>query len=218
MESSNLVRYAPLSGVLAFAFALLGFIVMGETPSIDDSTREVVDFVREHDNDYQLSALLAALAAASLVWFGGSLRTALRSAEGDPGRLSNLAYAGVLIFAIGITLFAGIEFTIGDGADELPATSLQTLTALDSDMFFTIAVGVVVMQLSTALTVLRNGGLPRWLGWASLGIAIVGLTPIGWIAFLATFIWVPLVGVVLYLAQGPAPRPTTGAGAGPPAP
>jgi hypothetical protein len=218
MESSGLARFAPLSGIVAFLAVLAAILVVGETPSIDDSTREVVDFVNGNESEYQIAGLLLALGAAAVAWFGASLRTALRSAEGEPGRLSGLAFAGTLILATGMSIFAGIEFTIGDGADDLPAASLQTLTALDTDAFFTVAVGVVVLQWATALAVLRHGGLPRWLGWVSLVIGILALTPIGWIAFLATFIWIPVVGVLMYLGQGQAMAspPPAGPAAGSP--
>ena len=121
-----------------------------------------------------------------------------------------VALGGALI-AIGASIFAGIGFTLGDAADDLPPEAILTLNALNSDMFFTVAVGTAVFNLSLGLAVLRHGGLPRALGWTALVIGIVGLTPAGFFAFLATGIVVVWASVML----ATQPDPVAGS---PPAP
>ena len=61
------------------------------------------------------------------------------------------------MIAVGASIFAGIS-TLGDAADELPPGAILTLNALNSDMFFTVAVGTAVFNLALALAVLRHGG------------------------------------------------------------
>ena len=99
--------------------------------------------------------------------------------------------------AVGASIFAGIGFTLGDAADELPPAAILTLNALNSDMFFTLAVGAAVFDLALGLAVLRHGGLPRALGWVALVIGIAGLTPLGFFAFLATGIVIVWASVAL---------------------
>jgi len=108
-----------------------------------------------------------------------------------------VALLGGLVMAVGASIFAGISFTLGDATDELPASAILTLNALNSDMFFTVAVGTAVFNLALGLAVLRHGGLPRPLGWVALAIGIVGLTPLGFFAFLATSIVVVWASVAL---------------------
>jgi hypothetical protein len=85
-----------------------------------------------------------------------------------------------------------------------------TLNALNSDMFFTLAVGTAVFNLGLALAILRHGGLPRPLGWLALVVGIVALTPGGFFAFLATAIVIVWASVALAQQAGgtePPPGP-----------
>lgn len=187
---------APLTGILFVALAIGAFVVTGETPSTDDSRREIVSFYLENDDENAISALLLALGCVALAFFLGALRQALRAAAGDEGGLSTVTLLGGLMIIVGASLFAGIAFTLGDAADELPPSAILTLNALNSDLFFPLAVGIAVFNLGLGLAVLRHGGLPRPLGWVALVLGIAAVTPAGFFAFLATgivIIWVSLV-------------------------
>jgi hypothetical protein len=187
----------PLTGILFVILFIVAFLVGGETPSIDDSRQEIVDFYLDNDDSQAAASALLALGCVALIFFLGSLRRALRAAAGDEGGLSTVVLVGGLVIAVGASIFAGIGFTLGDAADELPASAILTLNALNSDMFFTVAVGTAVFNLALALAILRHGGLPRPLGWVALVLGIVGLTPLGFFAFLATAIVIVWASVVL---------------------
>jgi hypothetical protein len=143
----------------------------------------------------------------ALIFFLGSLRRALRAAAGDEGGLSTVALLGGVVMAVGASIFAGIGFTLGDAADELPPAAILTLNALNSDMFFTVAVGTAVFNLALGLAVLRHGGLPRALGWVALVIGIAGLTPLGFFAFLATGIVIVWASLALAMKADTAESP-----------
>jgi hypothetical protein len=197
-------------GIVFVVFVVLAFIVGGETPDVDDTPQKIVSFYTDNDSDQQFAAALLALGCVAFLFFLGALRRALRAVAGDEGGLSTVALLGGLVIAIGASIFAGIGFTLGDGADDLPVEALVTLNALNSDMFFTVAVGTAVFNLALGLAVLRHGGLPRWLGWLALVVGIVGLTPAGFFAFLATGIVVIVASVVL-MQQAAAPESQPGA-------
>jgi hypothetical protein len=210
MRQGTLERFAPLSGVLFLLLIIVGpFILTGETPDVDDSTRDVVDFWSDNDTQVIIGSILGTLAAVSLVWFGGVLRTTLRAAEGGTGRLSAVAFGGTLIAAVGILLFASLEFAAADSVNDVPPQVTQTLSVMDSEMFFIAVGGVIVMLLSTAVLTLTTGALPRWLGWAAIVILIVSFTPAGFIGFLAFLLWVAVVGIVIYRAQEAPPGTAT---------
>ena len=141
----------PLTGILFVILVIVAFVVGGETPGIDDSAEEIVDFYLDNDDSQQLASALLALGSVALIFFLGSLRRALRAAAGDEGGLSTVALIGGVVIAIGASIFAGIGFTLGDAADELPAEAIITLNALNSDMFFTVAVGTAVFNLALGL-------------------------------------------------------------------
>jgi hypothetical protein len=193
---------------------ILAFIIGGETPDATDSRREVVSFYLDNDSDQAFAGALLALGSVALLFFLGSLRQALRAAEGDEGGLSTVALLGGLMIAVGASIFAGISFTLGDAADDLPGSAIMALNALNSDLFFPMAVGTAVFNLGLALAVLRHGGLPRPLGWVALVIGIAGVTPLGFFAFLATAITIVWASVVLAqrAAAGPGTRGPAAAG------
>jgi hypothetical protein len=206
----NTRQIGPLTGILFVVLFIVAFVVSGETPDVDDSAQTVKSFYVDNDSDQQIAAGLLALGCVSYLFFLGALRRALRAAAGDEGGLSTVALLGGLMIVVGASIFAGIGFTLGDAADDLPASAVLALNALNSDLFFPVAVGTAVFNLGLALAVLRHGGLPRPLGWLALVVGIVGLTPGGFFAFLATGIVVVWASVVLaQRAAGPGPQQTT---------
>jgi len=209
----NAKLIGPLTGVLFVLLAIVAFLVGGETPGTDDSRQEIVSFYLDNDSEVAISSAILALACIALLFFLGSLRQALRAVAGDEGGLSTVALLGGLMIVVGASIFAGIGFTLGDAADELPASSILTLNALNSDLFFPLAVGTAVFNLGLGLAVLRHGGLPRPLGWVALVIGIAGLTPAGFFAFLATgivIIWASVVLAQQAAATEPPPPAASG--------
>ena len=205
----NTRSVGPLTGILFVVLVIVAFLVSGETPATDDSPREIVDFYLDNDDSQAAASAVLALGCVALIFFLGTLRRSLRAAAGDDGGLSTVVLLGGVVLAVGASIFAGIGFTLGDAADELPPSAILTLNALNSDMFFTVAVGTAVFNLALALAVLRHGGLPRPLGWVALVIGIAGLTPLGFFAFLATGIVIVWASVALLM------KPETGAGSTP---
>ena len=205
----NTRSVGPLTGILFVVLVIVAFLVSGETPATDDSPREIVDFYLDNDDSQAAGSAVLALGCVALIFFLGTLRRSLRAAAGDDGGLSTVVLLGGVVLAVGASIFAGIGFTLGDAADELPPSAILTLNALNSDMFFTVAVGTAVFNLALALAVLRHGGLPRPLGWVALVIGIAGLTPLGFFSFLATGIVIVWASVALMM------KPETGAGSTP---
>jgi hypothetical protein len=216
MSSSRWERFAPLSGVVFFVLIAVSFGLSNDTPDTDSSTVDTVSYWSAHDTRLIVAAIISTFAVIFLIWFAGSLRSALLQAEGGQGRLSMLAFAGILTIAISGGIASALEFTVADTVNDVPATVTQTLSVLSEDFFLPFVAGGVVLLLASGLAALRFGALPRWLGWASIAIAILSVAgPAGFIGFLLTIIWVLVVSIVLYTqgaqasatpaAESPAP-------------
>lgn len=205
---SRAERFAPLSAFFITGFIAAAFIVTGDTPSTDDSAKKVIDFYTDNKDQVFVSSALSSLAALALVWFAATLRTHIRRKEGDPGRVASLPFAAAILIAAGITIFAGIEAAAADAVDDIPAAGMQTLNALDNNMFFTIAAGSLLMFASLAVAILRYGAFPKWLGWVSVALAVASVTPVGFFAFLLSGIYYPLLGWLIYRGQEAAPGAT----------
>jgi hypothetical protein len=212
MQKGTLERLAPLTGVVFFGLIVTLFILSGNQPGVKDSTAKIVNFWHDHKTKEQVAAVLGALAVVFFIWFAGSLRAALRAAEGDRGRLSAVAFGGAIVFAVGGAVASMIQFTVADAVNHVPGTVTQSLSALNNDDFLPFVAGSATLLLAAAVVTLRHGGLPRWLAWIGIVIAIANFTPLGFIGFMGFLIWVLIVSITLYLRQPEASEPTpTGA-------
>jgi hypothetical protein len=208
--------WAPLTGVLFIALLIIGFAVGGDPPDADSAPDEIVDWYVDNKDSVELSSFLAAIGGAVLIFFVGYLRKVLRAAEGEGGMLSILTLIGAAIFVTGLAIDATVGFAIAEAADDVTPDgnvdplSIQALEAFWDNDWLPFAVGIEVLILSSGLSIVRHGALPKWLGWVAILLAIVALTPIGFAAFIGTAIWILVVSVMLTLQarSGPsAPAP-----------
>jgi hypothetical protein len=203
----GLERFAPLAGVLFVLLVIVAVIVGGESPSADDSVETVLDYF-DGDRDSALAgSIILALAAVPFLWFAGVLRSVLAAAEGPPARLANTAWGGAILIAVGIALLAGFTFTAADTVNDVPPETTQTLSVLQSDLFFPVMIGAAVFLLASGLAIVRSGALAPWLGWAALvlGVAALTFTPAAFFAILLMLVWIVVVGVVLFMRSSATP-------------
>ena len=165
MKSGQWERFAPLTGVVFVVLVIVSFILSGDLPDADEETGEVVEFWSDNDTELIVGALLGAIAALFFLWFAGSLRSALRVAEGGTGRLSAVAYGAGLVIVAGVAISAALQFAGADTAGDVPPEVTQTISVVSFDFFFPFSVGVAGLLFSSGLVALRAGALPGWLAW-----------------------------------------------------
>jgi hypothetical protein len=203
-------RLAPVTGIVAVVLSVVAFIVGGETPDADASAREAVSYYTSNDTEIGIASTLLALGAAFYAFFVAVLVGRLRRA-GQADALSAGTLIGGALMTTGMLIFAGIGLTLSDVGGDLDPAAVQTLNALNSDFFFPVAGGTVVLSWCLALTVLKTGGLPRPLGWVGLVIAIASVTPAGFFAFLALGLWAGVSSLVMLMQpETPLGREPTG--------
>ena len=202
--------WAPLTGVAFLVLLILSFIVGGEPPDANSPPQEIVDHYVDNKDSVQIGAVISGVAAAFLVFFAGSLRRALRDAEGPGGVLSAVAFAGAVIMATGAAIDGMISIALAERADDIEPVGVQTLQALWDNDWLPIALGITVLLFASGLSIARHGALPRWLGWVALLIAVATATPIGFVGFMGAALWVLVVSILLALrlrGEAPASRP-----------
>ncbi len=138
------------------------------------------------------------------------LRRLLRDAEGPDGTASTLAFAGGILFAVGMTVFAGLAFSIGEVPEKLEPSTLQALHVLNNDMFFPVAIGVIAFSAGCGIAVVKTGVLPKWLGWVAIAIAVVSATPLFFISILVFALWIIVVSVLMTMRAGDTAAPPAG--------
>jgi hypothetical protein len=205
--------WVALTGVAFVVVLIVGFIVGGEPPGADEPVQEIVDHYVDNKDSVMAGAILTGVAVTLLIFFAGILRRVLRDAEGPDGVLSAVAFAGAIVLGVGGAIDGTISFALADQADDVEPSSVQALQMLWDNDFLPLAVGVLVLLLAAGLSIVRHGALPKWLGWVAIVLAVVAMTPIGFVGFLGGALWVAVVSVLLALRlRGEAP------GAGPQTP
>jgi hypothetical protein len=197
-------RFLPLTGVLGIIVIIVAIIVGGETPGVDDPLREITSFYRDNDTEQMIASALLAWGAAIFLIFATYLWTVVRAAQGGRGVGSTLLFAGAIVLTVGLAIFAAIGFTLGDAGDELGPAGIQALNALNSDFFFPAIIGMFAFHAGAAAVILGARVLPVWLGWVSVVVAVIAITPIGWVTLPVMGLWVIVASILLTMRGEPA--------------
>jgi hypothetical protein len=214
-------QIATATGVAFVVLAIVAFLLTGG-PDADASSEEVLAYFADDADAVQWQAFLFGLAGAFLLWFGGTIASALRRAEGDAaGRLPAIAVAGVAssvaLYLLGIGAWAALARTVGE---EGATRALYDLGQVAFGMS-TFTAAVFIWALSTGI--MRTRLLADWVGWFGALVTVVllvdgayetlrdstGLSVLGTIAFLAFLAWVLIASVLLTL--GVRARPAAAA-------
>jgi hypothetical protein len=198
-------RWLPLAGVAAVVLWVVGvFVIESVAPGGDASADEILAYLDDDDTTIFTGAFLFALGTAFFVWFLGALRAAFLAAEGPPGRLTAIAFAGGVgkaVFDFGVMGAMAAGALAADEAESLAPEAAQTLFFVDDAFFIGAEFMALVFMAAAGAVVLTTRALPVWLGWLALVIALgLLVVPIGW-AFLlfGVPLWVLLASIVLFV-------------------
>lgn len=205
-------RFAPLTGVVAIVLFVIGVIVEESTASRpdDETPANVLRWFQDNSTDLIAGSVLYAVGAVLLIWFFGSLRAALRTAEGGTGRLTAIAYGSGLLAAVGLLMSVAPTAQGAFQEDDLAPETAQALVFVGDSFFGVTEFALVPMFVAVGLLTLRTRVLPVWLGWVGFAIALLLLIiPIGWAGVVWAFpLWTIIVSILLFL-RGSAPAVAT---------
>jgi len=198
----------PLTGVLFVILLILSFIVGGEPPDADENVTEIVEHYVDNDVEIWVGTAIGGLAMLSLLFFGAYLRRFFSAAEGPGGMLSALVLTATAIMAVGGAVDMTIQVALVEAAEDIDPAAVQALQALWDNDFVPIALGILLLFVSVGLSILKYGALPKWLGWIAIVLAVVSLTPVGFVGFPLGGIWLIVLSIMLAVrARGAgAPR------------
>jgi hypothetical protein len=197
----------PLTGVAFIVVAIVSFMVGGEPPDADEPVREIVDFYVDDKDSIQAGALIGVGATLLLVFFGAYLRKVLQAAGPEAEMLSLVSFVGLVVVGVGFAIDTTILFALSEAADDIDPVGVQALQALWDNDFVPIMLGLLLFLWGTGLAVVRTGVLPKWLGWLMILLGIIGLTPIGFVAFLGSAIILLVLSILLSVRARSAPAP-----------
>jgi len=201
-------RFAPLTGIVAVVLWVVGVIVEESTDYSDqDTPREILAVFQEDTNTLIAAGIIFAFGAVFFIWFLGSLRAALYSAEDGVGRLSSIVYGSGMLAALCLLLQVAPTLQGAVDEDDLSADTAQSLQSMGEAFFVGTELTLLVMFAAVGLLVLQTRVLPIWLGWVSLAVALLlAIIPIGWAGVVWAFpLWTIVTSVLLYLRAPTAP-------------
>lgn len=200
MTEAKWERLAAGTGLLFVAL----FIAALFDPVVDpagDEASVVAAQLLDNPGQAWLAVYAGGLAALALVWFVGSLRSALRRAEGGTGRLSAVAFGGGVMAGVALlasSAFLSAAVSLADYGDDPAGARLAA--SFSEHLFFAASYGMALLVGATFVLALRHGVIPRWLAWVGAVGGVLSLLqiwpffPIGVLIFL---FWVAALSVVL---------------------
>jgi hypothetical protein len=197
-------RLAPLSGIVFVVLIFLAFgPIGGNTPDTKDSPAKITSFWADNHNKEFAAAIVVMFGALFLAIFVASLRDRTRRSGGDSELWPNLVLIGGTTAVVGFLAAVTFHVALADGGDHhFSGDAMVALNALDNNSFFGFGLALAIMLFGVAGATIRAGALPTWLGWAALVIAVISFTPVGFIGFGLTGIWIIVTSILLSRRAG----------------
>ena len=211
MNESRLERLAPLSGAGSVGLIIIGILAFNYYEFLPPAEK-IAEFLNGNASQVSVGGYIGSIAAFFLIWFAGSVRSALIEREKGTGQLSSIAFGGGLAasVALGISfigIFAsGLRAGAPGGIAPINAVAMYDFWSQLTGQLFSIFMSVFIG--ATAIISLRTSMFPSWFGWASALIAFGLLTPFAFIVLAFAFVWLLVLSIWLYLKVAPAEEPS----------
>ena len=196
-------KLAPLSGIAFLVLVIVGGLYGGKPPGEQGikSAEELAAAYASQGDKLTVAVFVMGLGLAFLVYFGSVLKTALDSGSAETGCLSRVAFAGIIVFVAGMATDFSLMYAMVEAAKaKVDPVAIQALSIYWQNDWVPFAVGILLLTSASAISILKFGGAPKWLGLLAALIAVVSLIPpIGQFAFPGAGIWILLASIALFL-------------------
>jgi hypothetical protein len=220
MDQARSERLDAAAGIAFVALILIAAFVPGQPPVATDSIGDIRSFLKDERESLQAATFFTGLAVLAFLWFLGTLRGRLRTAEGGTGRLTAVTFGSGLVLAatalVGQALFLAPTLHLS----ELDDGSVRVL--FDSATYVVAMIGFPAAGLAggVAAVTLRHDALPRPIGVFSAVVAacqVIGALALygendsflaiggasGFVAFGLFVLWVLVVSIALMVRAYP---------------
>ena len=207
MQQPRRDLWTPIAGVLAAVTFVIGLILVSNSPDNNDTDAQVVAWYADHGHrlGVLIGAYFLAFCGLFFLWFVAGLRQRLRAAEGQGGRLANVALGGAVLFvgmlwvgAAALAAVPGAE-SLGDSTPLRIADIARFVPSLGFGAILIFgAFGAIALIDATSIVVMRTGILPKWFAWLGFVAAVVLLFAVIFLPMIALPIWLLAASYVLF--------------------
>jgi hypothetical protein len=211
-------RWTQVGAAGGIAFVVLQLIaqaliqVGGSEPAFNAPAGEIVDFFMNRNMTLtQVGGFFNVLSIFAFLWFLGVLWATLRQHEGESAWLSLVVFASGLAAIAVLLSGGGWELALFRLSEVNRPEIIQLLFDQGNMAFASLWVALASMLLAAGIVTLRDGALPRWLGWFGLAVAgtllvarTVWFTASGikFMPYMLFWIWLVAASVVLVRRAG----------------
>ena len=207
-------RFGPLAGLLSVACSLVGVLFVLNQPEEKESDAKIVAYFAQHSHQVRgvVGFFVFFAGLLFLLVFLSALRERLLAGEGQPGKLSALAFgagiASLPLWGVSILLANAPAFASGESSTFRLDPNVYRLFSTTAYYAWVgaLIVSAVVVWATSALA-LRTGVLPRWYGWLGILAGIVQLFGLYFFPFLVWWLWIAVTAVLLGRRRSLAPAP-----------
>jgi hypothetical protein len=190
-------RWLSLSGLAAVVLAFVGLSFMGDTPSLDTASSEIVEHWTEAANG-SLASVFLVLAVPLLILFGSVL---LRS-RGEAAGMdvwAFLAGTGMAIAAVGFLIAGGLAAATADAANASLDDVVVSLHAFGMRSHLVWWGGLGLMAIGGGGMAIGRPGFRGLFGWFGVVVGIVAFTPdpSGMIGAIGSVLFIAVTSVLL---------------------
>ncbi|MDP8956554.1 MAG: hypothetical protein M3N24_06315 [Actinomycetota bacterium] len=220
MDERRWEQVAAATGIAFVVLLVIGTFIAGQPPDADARAGEIRSYFADKRSAIEFQAFVLGLAGILFIWFAGTLRAFLASAEGESRRLSLISFAG----AIGVlstlvpTVVVNLTLASGGVSGAVGEALFRYASWYGVLVVFSVAVFVGAASLSAG----RTGVLPQWFAWAGLAVAALHLLqsldlfldadflePTGFLGYLnliAVLLWILAASVLVLQRLGGTTR------------
>jgi hypothetical protein len=176
MRQTNWERWGAATGYLVLALGIAGAAFERGAPPANAPIEESLAFFTAYRYELRAQSLLFVLSAGAYLWFFGSLRSFLLSAEGETGRLASVAFGAGTTWAGLQLVLQSAQAALAMGASGAIDPALAEFVGNMTYALSVIAyVPIGILLAAVAVVSLRFDAFPAWLGWLSALVAAANL-------------------------------------------
>jgi len=177
MSKSRWEQIAAAGGILFVVMQLAGQMLIqigGAEPAFAAPVDEIVSFFNNRNAQTAAAGgVLSFLSLIALLWFLGALYAQLRRHEEEPAWMSLAAFGAGLVGVAVILSSAGWELALFRLEDGLDPQIARLLFDQGNYSFANFWVALAAFLFTAGISIIRDGALPRWLGWFGLVVALL---------------------------------------------
>jgi hypothetical protein len=168
-------RWMPASGILFVVLVIVGFLVIGTFPAVDDPAEEFAAFYVDDRGRIIAGALILAAALYFFIWFAAALAARIRDL-GEPRPAAAVVAGGIGFVALALAATGMLAALAHTTAEEVIDPALiKGLDALVSGVDILSVVPLAALVFAFGVAALRTGMVPSWFGLTSLAVSLIVL-------------------------------------------